>query len=748
MLNEVYQAAIALERRGAKVVELHSHLDPMGGNARALIVEVDEKAAPVRLSIVSGEIAGKLLRVCHGSKGSAFPGFNLPTPLRTFEKAEPERLGERVKKLRQRRAEVAWIRRWTLKLYARSKLTGFTDEQRKQFRQSVQDLAGWLYEDLAAAPPELASFKRLAQIVREAGLELASFAERLSTRLATLDGEFSAEERLLMAEWLFTERQLPIYLDLADASAAGLRVADPRTGRALNSFFLDKDPPAYDAATRRKTTPQKRKKNTASPELSVPVRDAYTGRDCTLPAKFPNPKLAKLGNTRLFSNNTTEARCFFRYGLADMDTFKVSPETVHKLGGAIFTLAGDDDALTALGGQVAGGRTCRELPRHREEANQLLIAYLESEPDGPHPYVDIFGTTASDFNAPDYGEATKKILDTLDAQEAKSPNDHIRLFAIAQVDKENKQVSLNRSFTVRELNAAAKAWQAGARNCPPITLTVWDKATKQPLVKKHIVPGPMDMALVLNQVWKTDAKAGLASYFLEALSRSDALDIFLATPQLRERKARYALAVLLSRIRPVFARAAIFKVTRNFNELAWLYKRRPFSEEGRRDVLKAAALIGILLHKLDQLYATFMKDTLYQIGQLLALADELHFHYCKWVRTPSAKREQKKVDAPSELLGNALFNAALDSPVRALARLASRIQPYKGWARTYCGDGAGTARWLLDRMADCERGITKDLEELQSLQHLDDVQKAQLLLGYLADRSDAQEPKTSETVNQ
>ncbi|MEO8428617.1 MAG: hypothetical protein ABI651_16075, partial [Verrucomicrobiota bacterium] len=197
-----------------------------------------------------------------------------------------------------------------------------------------------------------------------------------------------------------------------------------------------------------------------------------------------------------------------------------------------------------------------------------------------------------------------------------------------------------------------------------------------------------------------------------------------------------------------FERAAVFKVTRHSAELEWLEKRRPLSEDVRRDVLKAEALAGIFLRILDQHYETFMKDSLYQIGQLLALADKLHFHYCKWVRTPQKDRDKGKISAPTELLGNALFNAALDSPVRALARLATRIQPYKGWATTYCGENAGTARWLLGRMSDCEQSITKNLEQVRAMKHLDDISKAQLLLGYLADVSGDEEPTTSETNNE
>jgi hypothetical protein len=124
----------------------------------------------------------------------------------------------------------------------------------------------------------------------------------------------------------------------------------------------------------------------------------------------------------------------------------------------------------------------------------------------------------------------------------------------------------------------------------------------------------------------------------------------------------------------------------------------------------------------------------YQVGRLLALADSLHFQYCKYVRTSEDKRKAGKVDAPSELLGNALFNVALDNPMIALARLAERVRPYKGWADTYSGDSAGLVHWFVRQMAECDKMI--DLKCLP--ERMQDVGKAQLLLGYLADNTNAE----------
>ena len=212
--------------------------------------------------------------------------------------------------------------------------------------------------------------------------------------------------------------------------------------------------------------------------------------------------------------------------------------------------------------------------------------------------------------------------------------------------------------------------------------------------------------------------------FQRAISAADAYDVFVGPDAFREPKTRFALRALLTRMTIAFARTGLLKATGNFESL---------SVQTRGQVLKAVALIGIFLRQLNQHHETFMKDSIYQVGRLLALADSLHFQYSKWVRTSDEKRKSGKVDAPSELLGNSLFNFALDNPVAALARLAERIRPCKGWADTYSGESARLVHWFVRQMSDCERQLDTTTLPVR----MEDIHKAQLLLGYLADH-----PKT------
>lgn len=753
MLSELYQASCALQNRGVPATEIQRDIEPMG-RAELVTIRLDERAHAQTIEVWAPGEAAKLLRVAHGSKGSYFPGFNLPCPLRELsQKVGTQRLTRVIDAQRDRTASQGDILSAGAELLSDSEAGVFDSKEIGDFRRSVQELVEWLRDDLKNAPAELANFRQLLDIVARAKLELAAFAESLVPSLCHAAPELNRKQAQLFVQALFGKtylpkiaepvgsaaywrakaiadeklKKLPIYLDLASEDSNVYRVADWRTGRLLNDFLLKADLPPYNSEARKSRDNSRREQQPESPAATI--RDALTGEEGVQATDFPEPKLAVLGNTKLFANNTTEAECFFRYGLGDSNTFKTTAGRVRELSAALFTLAGDDLALPALGGKVATGRTCREMPSQRKGMRQLLVAYLEHEPDAVDPWVELFGAQASDASTSDYGESTKKVLAALDGKALANPNELVRLIAIAQLDNANKQVSLNRSFTVGQVKQAVDAWRGAATNCPPVTLPFWSKKDNRTIERERTVPGPLDVASVLNQVWAANSKGGCTASFQRSISGSDAFDLFIGLEPFRMPKTRAALATLLSRMRPVFTRAGALKVTRNFRERDSLYKLKPLSEEARWQVLKAVSLAGIFLYQLNQHHEAFMRESIYQVGRLLALADSLHFQYCKWVRTSDGKRDKGKVDAPSELLGNSLFNFALDNPVAALARLAERIRPYKGWADTYTGQGAGLVHWFERQLAECERQL--DLANLPS--RMEDIHKAQLLLGYLGD---------------
>ena len=114
-----------------------------------------------------------------------------------------------------------------------------------------------------------------------------------------------------------------------------------------------------------------------------------------------------------------------------------------------------------------------------------------------------------------------------------------------------------------------------------------------------------------------------------------------------------------------------------------------------------------------------MKGPAYKLGQMLSHADGLHLEYCRHKRGGSV---------PPQLLGNALMGQACTNPTRALSQLTDRIRVYQAWARSDQSEGARLAKWHLGQMGP----IANDLADAELPSRITDVEKAELLLGYLA----------------
>jgi hypothetical protein len=445
-------------------------------------------------------------------------------------------------------------------------------------------------------------------------------------------------------------------------------------------------------------------------ELGV---DAYSGQRAKLQDKFPSPKIAKLGNLKLFSVNTNEVPALRRYGLEGGKVFPVSAALAQKMNNALLYLASDEKY----------GYSCRAIPSAQPKQSDLLVAYLEGEPESGEYLAEMFGGESSTFSDADFAAIAQPVIEMLEGKVTANPNLNVCLLSFCSIDKGRKQISLNRRFRVLDVIRAAKDWQAGARNAPEISVWFYDKNAKQPVFRKLTVPCPIEVASTVNRVWSVDAKLGFSPSFQRAISVSDAYDIFMANSSLAQQKAEVVFGLLVRRMSLVLASLSAVKITRDWKGL---------SDTVRWQSLKAIALFGILLRQLGQHTETFMQEPITQVGRLLALADNLHLQYCKHVR---------KGESPSQLIGNALFNTALDHPVFALARLAERLTPYQAWARTFQSNdpdaGVGLVKYFLGELASCTAAI--QLEQLPV--RMSDADKAKLLLGYLADHAKKEMPK-------
>ena len=406
-------------------------------------------------------------------------------------------------------------------------------------------------------------------------------------------------------------------------------------------------------------------------------------------------------------------RALVRYRLQGSEAFPIAKPLAQKM----------NDALLHLADEKRRGTTCRAIPSAHPNKRDLLVAYLEGEPEFREQMAEMFGGEASAFSDADFEAIAKPVIQMLEGKAAANPNLNVRLLAFCSIDKGRKQISLNRCYRVFDVIRAAKDWQAGARNTPDVSVWFYDKTAKQSVFRAHTTPCPLELASTLNRVWSTDVKGGFTFNFQRAMSSGDAYDVFIADLPLSRRKAELALGILVQRMSGVLGALGAAKTKREWTKV---------SDPVRWQSLKAIALFGILLRQIGQQKESFMQEPITQIGRLLALADSLHQQYCKHVR---------KGESPSQLIGNALFNTALDQPVFALARLGERLSPYQAWARTFQSDdpeaGVGLVKYFLGEIAACAAAIR--IDELPS--RMSDADKAKLLLGYLADHSKKESSK-------
>jgi hypothetical protein len=736
MLNELSQVADSLERLGTVAPSRHPRINPMGKNRDLLVVSLDDAGNPSRIEVLPGETAANLFRVEHGSAGSSFPGFNIPAPLRRLDGAPVNELKLGIEKLlalgKNKNTSVAEIKESICALFTLSKAQTFSPNQEKQFQRSCSELVSELAELLPRDLAGLKNFTSLVETLVKSEPALPSFTESLTIAMLDQNAEFDRRQLLLFQDILFgtldwkkrtpeiaspgywkekikqdKNANQPVYLDLASPDMNYCRVAHSETSVLINAALIQMQSNAA----------------AGEPAQGDLAEDAF-GETAALQDKFPaGPKVAELGNVKLFSVNTNEVQALLRYGFKGSQSFPVSSARVQKMSDALLFLASEDKR----------GISCRAIPSAQPDKRDLLVAYLEGEPEGRAQLAEMFGGEANSFSDADFAAIAQPVLEMLEGKVAANPNLNVRLLAFCPIDKAKKQISLNRSLRVRDIIQAARNWEAGARNVPQVSVWFYDKNTKQSIFRSHTSPCPLELATVVNRIWNADSKSGFSSTYQRALSVGDAYDVFLADAPLARQKAQFTLELILTRMSSVLAALGKAKANRKWTDLGDIV---------RWQSVKAIALIGILLRQQNQQCSEFMKEPVYQLGQLLALADSLHQQYCKHVRGD---------ETPSQLIGNALFNTALEQPVFALARLAERLAPYQAWAKTFKNNDpdvkSGWEKVLLKLLRDCALRFIEDVDGIIRIRadelppRMTDLDKAKLLLGYLAD---IQNPKSEE----
>jgi len=397
---------------------------------------------PSSVEILKGDEASNLFRVEHGSAGSSFPGFNLPTPLRSLHEAPLEDLVPAIARLlalnKQKATSPHELSEAIAAVFRFSKPREFSPNQHKQFGRSCGELVAELQDKMVGASAGLTNFVSLLTLVAERKPTLRFLADSLAEVLATGSDDGSRESLRLFQDILFgvldwkkrraavatpdywTEKahqaknaHQPIYLDLAEGATHVKRIAHRDTSALINSILL-----AADAG------------ETAPPaEAGATAMDAYTGQPAQLQDKFPvGPKVAELGNLKLFSLNTTEVQALLRYRLEGSQAFPIAAGLVQKMSDVLLHLASEDKR----------GISCRAIPSTQPDKRDLLVAYIEGEPEFREQMAEMFGGEASLFSDADFAAIARPVIEMLEGRIAANPNLNVRLLSFCPIDKAKK----------------------------------------------------------------------------------------------------------------------------------------------------------------------------------------------------------------------------------------------------------------------------------------------------------------------
>lgn len=478
------------------------------------------------------------------------------------------------------------------------------------------------------------------------------------------------------------KKQFNILLDIPDWAEIGeYPVTSPNTTRFLNELLASTNT-----------------SGTAESEVTESL-DAYGLPAYQASEKFDDIVVAGLGKITLRAM-TKDARCQYRYGRADADSFVVGADARKQAKGALEFLTRREAKGKTW--QFRGGNLILIYPeRALPILNEINAAEICCLPDDD----EVGSDSAGAFVA-----RAERIAQAFDGK----PRDSeipVHLIVLRKPDGHRTKVAAHHFFTMAHLIESARRWVAGAEACPPISFARWGKEKGKRNDVTPETPFPGDVAYWLNTYW---VRNGESQGKVRTFSLEDALNLLLANDS-------SVIPLTTHALRHALANWSGFLCTHGANQRT--DNKLKANDKNSRALRYLPTILSLLLFKLGHTREHIMSSPAFLVGRLLALADSLHFQYCQVVRNGKA---------PPQLLGNALMQTTLDSPELGMALYAQRILPYQAWART-CDvpDGhsaQGLAKYFLAQLGE----TCAEIGDQKISSRANDAEKAQMILGYLA----------------
>ncbi|MBA3543245.1 MAG: hypothetical protein H0T83_02215, partial [Chthoniobacterales bacterium] len=742
MLSELYHIALNLKKQGHQAEAVHADFGEPGLSTNVnLRLLLGDAGTIVRLDCPSRDDLVGLWTLKKGNF-KYFPAIRLPNPLLTLSIDDP--VWNRLKKPTAKDLRsVMSAKRQAMQPVM---LIGEREQAERMKRwtheeaEVIQTLHAFANSFIALTNDPKAFSEKLAAASENA---LAHWRDEKSLKnLAALLCGIRKEPKNKPAEIEFA---LQLILDYVPTGAISGALYHPKIERIVLGCLEAEAPPS---GTRSKKAAQKKEGI-----CSVSGEMAHL-LDGPFPDWSAKPIIAKPFKPY---SKFSDAPCNARYHNADSDGFAIGAGVARQLVAAGSELT-KPERRDQTWRRLRNGKF-DERNGKKTEASDVLIAYPTFDWSSLASPVSIFGKPDRDRvgeandpegNEEDAGDDSARNIETFTqvaepfckaltegASREDLSRDYIRLLILRQISPGQVQLAYSATPSREHFANAISAWMASANNLP--------SRLRFPLPSKKAPSGfgwytprllfPEDAIRAFSHQW---TRGGAESTRLQSPAVSDILDIFLRKEGVWEDTADRLLEILLPRVEPLIAGAGnILHRLDHQNPDEWRDfipktidgkpdKRKP---DPRYYLIQSISFIGTLLHALNSKKDTYMNESPFLLGKLLAIMDELHKCYCI---------DERKGDIPPTLIGNGLLGRAADSPEQALQDLCERSRIYLGWAKTgqvrektpETNKIAIYSAYKLLRLAE---PIADSLRNDASLSHPLDAQgKAHLFLGYLS----------------
>lgn len=696
MLNELHQLAKALKTRGLLSSSTHQNIGKVG-KSPCLLIKIDQNKKPAEIVFLSINETGNLWRHSKGNHNS-FPAIRLKVPFLLTEESEKFHL-----KLKESTPNTFN----KLELCDKINLLKTFDFNRINYENNFFILNEWSKNELSIINKynieNLDSLKdlikRLPSSKEDSDLFIKNFIEFINSKIKiiNLSDEIDLLKDLLVGEYDIKNKKYEsycmTYLDIADIENHSCSVRSSETKTALiKCFNLDK-------------------KSEQSANTSESKKCALSGEEKKSNVnKYPQPKLPILGLTYFYSKNE-KIPCLDRYGMIASDAFPASESAVSSIS----------DALEFLTAPKREKKTWKETVSSNKNKPNLLLAYLEEDPDNDALLADILDDPSDAEKTENaFSFLCEQVLGSIKNISIKNPNSKINLIILETNDPGRKQIVYFNSFSVQRFCENLKDWEEGSENFPPICFTIIEKGEEKRRYCYPLCVSPQQICRLLKNNYKRatqdtsskNAKIDVITQDASAITISEIYDFYM--PQKKESDTFLINSVIqktLLKSKFLFQYLGAHKETfDNFNE--------------SKDFKMFISLISILLWKINIKKENYMTNTAFNIGQLLQLTDLLHREYCVQVRNGG----DNKKSLPGQLIGNELLPVATENPNEGLNRLRERMRVYISWAKSYNGEKSNFVKWILKRSGE----VCAKISEKEIPKSFDSAEQAQVFLGYLA----------------